>query len=166
MLLELVELPDLAPDYVAAPPRWFRPFWMFCSVKNCSDSPIFVYGPRHQLATTKIPASLFVLPPGLRTPAFWDCKGIFIPSDCAAQTKRGITRGPLALKYRDFRRVVVRGDDHILVCSSPDDILDFRQDHFPIPQLTIEQLHELPKQVVRVPEKPTTSSRSSGMNLI
>lgn len=151
MLLELIELPDLAPDYVAAPPRWFRPFWMFCSVKNCSDGPLFVYGPRHELATTKVPTSLFALPPGLRTPSFWDCKGILIPSDCAAQTKIGTFRGPVVLKYRDLRRVTVRGNRYLLTCSDPDGILDSRQDHFPIPDLGVEQLCQMAKRIVLVP---------------
>src|SRR5579872_5814361 len=105
MLLELIELPNLAPDYISAPPRWFRPFWMFCSVKNCSD----VYGPRHESSKTTIPTSLYALDPGKRTPPFWDCKGILVPLGRTVKIERVTLHGPIALKYRDMRKIILRG---------------------------------------------------------
>lgn len=151
MLLELVELPDLAPDYVAAPPRWFRPFWMFCSVKNASTGPIFIYGPRHASARTRIPTSLFVLPPGRRTPAFWDCKGIFVPTDCVVHFTTGTIQGAIAVKYRDLRWITVRGSKSALFCRTPDGILRSDQNHFPVPHLTAKEVSSLAKQWVWVP---------------
>lgn len=148
--LQLIELPDSAPNYVAAPPRRFRPFWIFCFAKNSSDSPIFIYGPRHESATTTIPTSLYLLEPGQHTPAFWDCKGILIPQGRCVQVGRRTATGPVALKYRDMRRVRVSGNGDALFCSSPNQLLGPEQDHFPVPNLTSDQILALPRRLVRV----------------
>lgn len=151
MFLDLIELPNFAPDYSSAPPRCLRPFWMYCSAANRSSIPLFIYGPRHQSSNMTIPTSLYVLPVGQRTPRFWDCKGILIPLNQVVHVGRVIVQGPLVLKYRDMRRPVARGDSKRLWCSPASKILGREQDEFPIPNLSSEEISKLPRRSVYIP---------------
>jgi hypothetical protein len=135
--LELVILPNPAIAFQAEAPRRFHPSWMYCAVNNDSREPIFIYGARHASETTTIPTSLFLLAAGKCTPPFWDCKGQVI-------------HGPVAVKYRDFRRVRVRIKDGVYLCPRHNGLLTGEQVEFPAPPLAYQQLLACPRRIVRI----------------
>jgi hypothetical protein len=147
--LELVILPNPAIAFQAAAPRRFHPGWMYCAVTNDSREPIFVYGARHESETTTIPTSLFLLAAGRCTPPFWDCKGLLIPQGSVAQVNGEVVRAPVAVKYRDFRRVRVRVKNGVYLCPRHNGLLTGEQVEFPAPPLTYLQLLACPRRIVR-----------------
>ena len=132
------------------PVRRFHPQWMYCRVENNGDLPLFVYGPRHPSETTTIPSSLFVLPPWRSTPTRWDCKGILIPAGCMATSGSSVISGPVALKYRDLRRIPIKIIDGRYECPRNNGILEPGQIDFAIPLLSYEELLGLPRRRVTV----------------
>jgi hypothetical protein len=123
---------------------------MYCTVRNDSEEPIFVYGARHESETTTIPTSLFLLPAGMRTPHFWDCKGVLIPKGRDAQVGDEVIHGPVAVKYRDLRRVSVHVRDNIYFCPRHNGLLSSGQVEFPALPLSYEQLLACPRRMVWV----------------
>jgi hypothetical protein len=123
---------------------------MYCSVRNDSDEPIFVYGPRHDTEKKGIPTSLFLLPPGRRTPHFWDCKGVLIPMGREVRVQDQAVHGPVALKYRDLRWVRVNVRDGVYYCPRHNGLLTSDQVEFPAPHLSYEQLLACPRRTVYV----------------
>jgi hypothetical protein len=149
-MLELVLLPGAQADDKEKRPRLFHPEWLYCSVRNASDQPMFVYGPRHQSESTTIPTSLFVLKPYQHTPKAWDCKGVLIPRGALAQVGRVQLFGPVALKYRDLRRITVGFADGIYKCPPSNGILTADQKAFPVPELRYHELLDCPRILVAV----------------
>jgi hypothetical protein len=148
--LELVVLPQLPIVFWAGPARRFHPAWMYCSILNDSEEPIFVYGPRHKSDTTKIPTSLFLLPAKTRSPHFWDCKGVLVPMGQNALVQNQVVHGPVALKYRDVRWIRVQIKDGVYYCPRPNGVLTSEQIDFPALHLTYEELLACPRRLVRV----------------
>ena len=148
--LELVVLPNPAFGFQAKPPRRWHPWWMYCTVRNDSEEPIFVYGARHESETTTIPTSLFLLPAGTRTPHFWDCKGVLIPKGRDARVGTEAIQGPVAIKYRDLRRVFVNVREGIYYCPRHNGLLAGDQVEFPAPHLSCEELLACPRRMARL----------------
>jgi hypothetical protein len=81
--------------------------WGQCT--NQTEELIVVYGPKHERDSSIFDTSPYVLPPGATTPDLWDCDGFFLPSDRLVQMNmRRDRRGPLAIKFWDFRHFRVR----------------------------------------------------------
>lgn len=150
VVLELVVLPPPPVVFWAGPTRRFHPAWLYCSVQNDSEEPIFVYGPRHKSDTVKIPTSLFLLPAKTRSPRFWDCKGVLVPMGQNALVKNQVVHGPTALKYRDLRQIHVQIKDGVYCCPRPNGILTHDQIEFPVPDRTYEELLACPRRLVKV----------------
>jgi hypothetical protein len=148
--LELVHLPDAGQPEDTRAVRRFHPRWMYCRVDNHTEEPLFVYGPRHPSETTTIPSSLFVLHPGQSTPSCWDCKGILIPSDRVASNGTSVIRGPVALKYRDMRRVAITIKDGRYRCPRSNGVLKPGQIDFAIPATPHQELLGLPRRLVEL----------------
>jgi hypothetical protein len=149
-MLELVLLPGSTTDFKEKRPRRFRPDWLYCSVENAGERPVFVYGPRHESESTTIPTSLFVLGPYQRTPRAWDCKGVLIPLGGLAQVGKLHLSGPLALKYRDLRRIAVDLAGGVYNCPRSNGVLTTDQKAFAVPELSYEELLNCPRRLVAV----------------
>jgi hypothetical protein len=80
--------------------------WAQCT--NQTQEHLIVYGPKHDGERSIFDTSPYVLPPGSTTPDSWDCEGFFLPSDRFLQAWRGRRHGPLASKFRNFRRFWVK----------------------------------------------------------
>lgn len=76
--------------------------WGQCT--NQTGEYLVVYGPKHHSDRSIFDTSPFVLPPGMTTPDRWDCDGFLLPSDRSLQRGRRRRRGPLAIKFWNFRR--------------------------------------------------------------
>jgi hypothetical protein len=148
--LELVVLPSVIRPPDTRPVRRFHPNWLYCRVHNGSDRPIFVYGPRHPSEQTTLPTSLFILSAHSSTPKRWDCKGILIPSDRTVAQVPTIVHGPVALKYRDMRRIKVTESCGQYRCPSGNGIMGPDQIDFAIPLLTYQELLGFPRSLVVV----------------
>lgn len=148
--LELVELPSEvhAPDL--RPVRRYYIPWMCCRLRNGSNQPVFVYGPRHPSDATTFPTFLFVLSPWSSTPWRWDCKGVLIPTDQNAVNGSSVVFGPVALKYRDLRRVTVSVRDGRYECPRSNGVLRRNQIDFAIPLTPYPELLSLPRRRVPV----------------
>jgi hypothetical protein len=148
--LDLVDFPAGPPTFDPRPVRRFRPSWMYCSLQNCSDEPLFIYGPRHDTEDNTVPTSLFMLHPLERTPKGWDCKGLLIPSGCLAFNGASTITGPSVLKYRDLRRVKIRLIDGYYQCPKSNGILHPGQLDYTVPNVSHEELLSFPRRRVRV----------------
>ena len=130
--------------------RRFHPSWLYCRVHNGSNQPLFVYGPRHPFDETTLPTSLFILPAGSSTPKRWDCKGILIPSYRTVVQGSSVINGPVALKYRDMRRIRVAALNGQYRCPLGDGVLEPGQIDFIVPMEPYEELLRLPRRSVLV----------------
>ncbi len=148
--LDLVRLPPGPMSLDTRTVRRFHPSWMYCSLRNCSHEPLFVYGPRHDLDYTTTPTSLFLLPPGQRTPRRWDCKGLLIPSGRTAVVGASIVEGPIVLKYRDLRRVKIDIVGGCYRCPKSNGILATGQMDYAVPDESYEHLLDFPRCRVSV----------------
>lgn len=148
--LELVEFHVETREPDTRPVRRFHPSWMCCRAHNGSEQPIFVYGPRHPTDPTTMPTSLFLLNAGSSTPTRWDCKGILIPADCSAISGSTSIDGPVALKYRDLRRITIHVSGQQYRCPRNDGIRVPGQIDFAIPLSGYEELLSLPRRLVAV----------------
>jgi len=97
-----------------------------------------------------LPTSLFLLPAGFYTPKRWDCKGILIPSDRIATQGLSIIRGPVALKYRDLRRITITEEDGRYLCPRSNGIKEPGQIDFAIPLASYQDLLDMPRHQVTV----------------
>lgn len=148
--LELVTLPSATRPLDTRSVRRFHPSWLYCRVHNCSDQSIFVYGPRHPSDDTKLPTSLFVLSAGTSTPKRWDCKGILIPIDRTVAQGSTVVCGPVALKYRDMRRIRVTEGRGQYRCPLSNGILKADQIDCTVPLVPYEALLDLPRRLVTI----------------
>jgi hypothetical protein len=146
--LELVVLPSVTRPPDTRPIRRFHPRWLYCRVRNACEQPIFVYGPRHSFDQTTLPTSLFVLPAGDFTPKRWDCKGVLIPSDRSLIQGSTIIRGPVALKYRDMRRIRITEAAGQYKCPRSNGIMEPGQIDFAVPTMPYLELLNLPRHLV------------------
>ena len=80
--------------------------WGQCT--NQTDEYLIVYGPKHYSERSIFDTSPYVLPPGATTPDSWDCEGFLVPSDRMLRRLRGCRRGPLAIKFWNYRRFWVK----------------------------------------------------------
>ena len=65
---------------------------------NSTDEDLLVYGPK--IDGSPFDNSLYLLPTGMKTPASWDCDGIYVPSDRVAIQLVGANKqGPVAVKF-------------------------------------------------------------------
>jgi len=79
--------------------------WSQCT--NRTRESLIVYGPKHQRERSIFDTSPYVLPPEATTPDGWDCDGFLVPSDKLIRRWRRSRRGPLAVKYWNYRRFSV-----------------------------------------------------------
>ncbi len=91
----------IRPDFQILPSRG----WGQCT--NSTDEHLIVYGPKHPIERSIFDTSPYVLPPGATTPDLWDCDGFLVPADRLIRRWRRIRRGPLAVKFWNFRRFSV-----------------------------------------------------------
>ena len=80
--------------------------WGQCT--NETDEHLVVYGPKHRDEPSIFDTSPYVLPPDMTTPDSWDCEGYLVPSDRLLRRWGKLKRGPLAVKFWNFRRFRVR----------------------------------------------------------
>ena len=80
--------------------------WGQC--RNQTGEVLIVYGPKHLAERSIFDTSPYVLEPGGTTPEGWDCDGFLLPSDRTLLRHFGGRTGPLAVKFWDYRRFVVR----------------------------------------------------------
>jgi hypothetical protein len=92
----------LRPEFRILP----SPGWGQCT--NLTREFLIVYGPKQQAERSIFDTSPYVLPPGATTPDRWDCDGFFLPADRMIRRWRPALLGPLAVKFWNFRRFVVR----------------------------------------------------------
>jgi hypothetical protein len=119
-------------------------------MENCTSEPLFIYGPRHPSDVSALPTSLFLLPPGQETPKLWDCKGLLIPSDRSVLNGGTFIVGPVALKYRDMRRIHVRMDNGVYRCPRSNGLLPIEHVEFVAPTFSHAALLALPRHSVTV----------------
>ena len=81
--------------------RLRRRLGLYGELTNMTGEILLVYGP--VLPGETMGSSLYHLPPGRKTPPRWDCDGFYVPRDRVADQALSEARGPLAVKYRDFR---------------------------------------------------------------
>lgn len=148
--LELVYLPCGQTREDTRRPRRFHPSWLYCSIHNCCEESLFIYGPRHLKDGAILPTSLFLLESGASTPSRWDCKGMLVPLGRHARVGGSIVDGPVAFKYRDLRRVVISMVDGIYRCPRIDKMLREGQIDFAVPSLRFEELLECHRERVIV----------------
>lgn len=123
---------------------------MYCRVHNASECALFIYGPRHPSDQTTLPTSLFILPPGASTPKRWDCKGILISSNRTVVQGSSVIYGPVALKYRDMRRITITETNGQYRCPRSDGVLEAGQIDFIVPMGPYNELLRLPRLSVLV----------------
>jgi hypothetical protein len=88
----------LRPPYRILPSRG----WGQCT--NMLNEYLIVYGPKHVDEGSIFDTSPYILPPGRTTPDGWDCDGFLVPSDRSLFRRQGARRGPLSVKFWNFRR--------------------------------------------------------------
>jgi hypothetical protein len=81
--------------------------WGQCT--NQTEEHLIVYGPKQDNERSIFDTSPYVLPPGATTPDSWDCEGFLLPSDKMLRRWRGHRRGPLAIKFWNYRHFWVKG---------------------------------------------------------
>jgi len=121
--LEVLKPLDPGVEFAARGRLWPYLPWIYCKIENGTSEPIFVYGPRHSSVESSLPTSLFMLRAGHATPDRWDCKGLLIPADRTALNGTTVNAGPIALKYRDFRRVRIGLKDGVYQCPRSNGVL-------------------------------------------
>ena len=113
--------------------------WGQCTI--LSGEALFVYGPKHTDERSIFDTSPYVLEPGLRTPDGWDCDGFLLPSDRVLRRRGGRRRGPLAVKFWNYRHFVVRSPEEGTYRSSWDNgVYQPSQINWAIPNFTYREI--------------------------
>jgi len=113
--------------------------WGQCT--NLTSEYLIVYGPKNEHERSIFDTSPYVLPPGNTTPDCWDCDGFLLPSDRSLRRWRGSKRGPVAIKFWDFRRFSVRNiADGTYSCSWVNGIFEPSQINWAIPNFTYQEI--------------------------
>lgn len=109
--------------------------WGQCT--NLTTEQLIVYGPKHPKERSIFDTSPYILPPGATTPDHWDCDGFFLPADRAIRRRRHRWKGPLAVKFWDYRRFWVRlGESDTYVCPWDNGIFQPSQINWAIPDFS------------------------------
>lgn len=136
-LLEDMALFELAYGDLLRPPyRILRSRgWGQCS--NRTGEYLIVYGPKHEDERSIFDTSPYVLPPGATTPDNWDCDGFLLPADRAIRRRSHLRRGPLAVKFWNYRRFSVWNPDAgTYRCSWDNGVFEPSQINWAIPNLS------------------------------
>jgi hypothetical protein len=113
--------------------------WGQCT--NQTEEYLIVYGPKHEQERSIFDTSPYVLPPGATTPDSWDCEGFLLPSDRMLQGWRERKRGPLAIKFWNFRHFYVKGlDDSTYRCSWNNGVFEPSQINWVIPNFSYQDI--------------------------
>lgn len=128
----------LRPEFRILPSRG----WGQCT--NLLPEYLIVYGPKHPDEKSIFDTSPYVLAPGSTTPDHWDCDGFFLPADRRVQSRwRSLRRGPLAIKFRNYRKVSVSDGRHgVYRCPWADGIFEPSQINWAIPNLSSDELRQ------------------------
>jgi hypothetical protein len=122
--------------------------WGQCT--NETSEFLLVYGPKHKRENSTFDTSPYVLPPGATTPNQWDCDGFLLPSDrVLLRHWRRLRRGPLAIKFWDFRRFSVRSvNPGIYGCPWSNGTFEPSQINWAIPNLSYDEIR---RRIERAP---------------
>jgi hypothetical protein len=113
--------------------------WGQCT--NASGEPLIVYGPKHERDRSIFDTSPYALNPGCVTPDGWDCDGFFVPSDREVYRWSRIRRGPLVIKYWNYRRFAVRSiSSDRYACTWSNGVFQPSQINWAIPNLSHEDI--------------------------
>jgi len=83
-------------------------------LSNISGETLLVYGPK---ISGSLDNSIYHLPTGRKTPDDWDCDGFYVPNDRFADQATSTDKGPLAIKYVNFRTPVIERSGTKYECS-------------------------------------------------
>jgi hypothetical protein len=149
VVLELDYGDLVRPDYQILPDKG----WGQCT--NATGEIVIVYGPKHRSDRSICDTTPYVLPPGATTPDHWDCDGFLVPSDRLIRLWRGSKRGPLAVKFWDFRHFSVRrAGTSVYRTSWNNGAFEPSQINWAIPDLSYDQIEQ------RIGRSRGTPSRS------
>ena len=113
--------------------------WGQC--RNQTAEVLIVYGPKHPDEPSIFDTSPYVLEPWGTTPKGWDCDGFLLPSDRTLLRSFGRRTGPLAIKFWDYRRFVVRSVGLGVYRSSWDNgVFQPSQINWAIPNFTYQEI--------------------------
>lgn len=113
--------------------------WGQCT--NDADEYLIVYGPKHEQERSIFDTTPYVLPPGTTTPDGWDCEGFLLPADRLLRRNRKWRRGPLALKFWDFRRFSVKSADvNAYSCPWDNGLYEPSQINWAIPVFSYQEI--------------------------
>jgi hypothetical protein len=117
------------------------PDWGWAQCTNHTSELLVVYGPKHRDEQSIFDTSPYVLPPGGTTPDRWDCKGFLLPSDRILRSWRRHRRGPVAIKFWNYRRFWVRNlDAKTYVGPWNNGVFEPSQINWAIPNFTYDQI--------------------------
>jgi hypothetical protein len=113
--------------------------WGQCT--NQTGENLVVYGPKHEQERSIFDTSPYLLPPGATTPDFWDCEGFLLPSDRMLQGWRRSRRGPLAIKFWNFRHFWVKNIDFgAYRCPWNNGVFESSQINWAIPNFSYQDI--------------------------
>jgi hypothetical protein len=113
--------------------------WGQCT--NQTKEHLIVYGPKHEQERSIFDTSPYVLSPGATTPDSWDCEGFLVPSDRTIRSWRTLRRGPLAVKFWNFRHLrVTRLDADTYRCSWNNGVFEPSQINWAIPDFSHQDI--------------------------
>ena len=115
--------------------------WGQCT--NSTGEILIVYGPKHGSDRSICDTTPYVLPSDATTPDEWDCDGFFLPSDRLIRLWRGAWRGPLAIKFWNFRRFSVhRVGTSIYKSSWNNGVFEPSQINWAIPNFSYDRIRQ------------------------
>ena len=137
------EMALLALDYgdLIRPPFRILPSrgWGQCTSRT--HEYLIVYGPKHPKDRSIFDTSPYVLPPGATTPDHWDCDGFMLPADRMLTRWRGHRKGPLAVKFWNYRRFSVwNAAGAAYSCRWNDRLFEPSQINWAIPNFTYSDI--------------------------
>jgi hypothetical protein len=113
--------------------------WGQCT--NLTDEYLVVYGPKHDNDRSIFDTSPYVLPPDATTPDRWDCDGFLLPSDRILRRRRQDLRGPLAVKFWNFRRFQVEKiNAAVYRCSWDNGVFEPSKINWAIPNFSYQEI--------------------------
>jgi hypothetical protein len=112
--------------------------WGQCT--NETGDYLIVYGPKHESERSVFDTSPYVLPPGTTTPDSWDCEGFLVPADRTLRQWRGSRRGPLAIKFWDYRKFWVKVDANTYRCPWHNGVYEPSQINWAIPNFAYRDI--------------------------
>jgi len=108
---------------------------------NQTGEYLIVYGPKHENERSIFDTSPYVLPPDATTPDAWDCEGFMLPSDRTLRRWRNRRRGPLAVKFWNFRHFSVKSlDAKTYFCPWDNGVYEPSQINWAIPNFSYHDI--------------------------